>query len=56
MEQLVNPGRCCPACGSREYVFRARKGVAVAEGQPAAVEIKYRSKACGKVWRVRVPA
>jgi hypothetical protein len=25
MDQLVNPARCCPECGSREYVVRGRK-------------------------------
>jgi hypothetical protein len=55
MEQLVNPGRCCPECGSREYVFRGRKQVAPAQGQPGTIETKYRCKGCGKEWRVRMP-
>jgi hypothetical protein len=54
-DQLVNPGRCCPECGSREYVFRGRKKIAPQSGKPAAVETKYLCKACGHVWREQVP-
>jgi DNA-directed RNA polymerase subunit M/transcription elongation factor TFIIS len=55
MDQLVNPARCCPKCGSREYVFRGRKKVAAEAGLPAAVETKYACKACGHSWKERVP-
>jgi len=54
MDPLINPGRCCPECGSREYVFRGRKKVPAEAGRPAAVETKYRCRACGKEWKVRV--
>jgi len=54
MDQLVNPARCCPECGSREYVFRGRKKVAAEADQPAAVETKYMCKACGHAWKERV--
>jgi DNA-directed RNA polymerase subunit M/transcription elongation factor TFIIS len=56
MDQLVNPARRCPECGSQEYAFRGRKKIAAEQGQPAAVETKYRCKACGKEWREKVPA
>jgi transposase-like protein len=48
--------RTCPACGSTDYVFRGRKKVPAEQGQPAAVETKYRCRACGKEWKVRVVA
>jgi DNA-directed RNA polymerase subunit RPC12/RpoP len=54
MDQLVNPARCCPECGSREYVFRGRKKLPAEAEQPAAVETKYRCRACGKEWKERV--
>lgn len=58
MDQLVNPARCCPKCGSSEYVFRGRKKVTAeaGKGRAAAVETKYRCRACGKEWRERVQA
>lgn len=52
MDQLVNPARRCPECGSREYLFRGRKKI-VEGGQPAALETKYRCKGCGHEWRER---
>ena len=55
MDQFVNPARCCPECGSREYVFRGRKRLPAEAEQPAAVETKYRCRACGKEWKERVP-
>ena len=55
MDQLVNPARRCPECGSREYLFRGRKKVVAEGGQPAAVETKYRCKGCGKEWKEKVP-
>jgi DNA-directed RNA polymerase subunit M/transcription elongation factor TFIIS len=54
IDQLVNPDRCCPKCESREYEFRGRKKLPAEEGQPAAVETKYRCKACGHAWREKV--
>jgi len=47
--------KACPACGGQDYQFRSRRKVAE-EGKPEAVETKYRCKACGHEWRVRVPA
>jgi DNA-directed RNA polymerase subunit M/transcription elongation factor TFIIS len=55
MDQLVNPARCCPKCGSTEYTFRGRKTITAEAGQPATAETKYACKACGKEWKVRVP-
>ncbi len=54
MDQFVNPAHRCPECGRREYVFRGRKKVPAAAGQPAAIETKYLCKACGHAWRERV--
>jgi DNA-directed RNA polymerase subunit M/transcription elongation factor TFIIS len=54
MEAFINPARCCPECGSKEYVFRGRKKIVAEEGQPAAVETKYLCKACGHAWREKV--
>ena len=56
MYQFVNPARCCPKCGSSEYAFRGRKKIPAYDGQPAAVETKYRCKKCGNEWREEVPA
>ena len=56
MDQLVNPARCCPRCGGREYLFRGRKKVAAEAGRPAAVETRYAGKACGHGWKEKVPA
>jgi DNA-directed RNA polymerase subunit M/transcription elongation factor TFIIS len=55
MDQPVHSARCCPKCGSREYAFRGRKTITPEADQPAALETKYRCKACGHEWRVRVP-
>jgi transposase-like protein len=54
MDQLVNPARCCPECGSKEYVFRGRKKIAGEREQPAAVEAKYLCKECRHAWTERV--
>jgi ribosomal protein L37AE/L43A len=43
-----------PTCGSGDYTFRIRKRIEAAEGQQVALERKYRCKACGKEWKVRV--
>jgi transposase-like protein len=51
--ELQIGGRTCPECGSYDYQFRNRKKVAE-EGKGEAVETKYRCKACGHEWRVRV--
>lgn len=48
------PKRTCPACGSGDYAFRSRKQVPGEGGQGEQTETKYRCKACGREWRVRV--
>jgi hypothetical protein len=48
------PARKCPKCGSSDYQFRSRKKIEAAEGQPPAVETKYRGKECRHEWKVRV--
>ena len=50
--------RVCPECRSKDYAFRARRNFpAIAEhGSPAAVETKYRCRACGHEWKERLPA
>jgi DNA-directed RNA polymerase subunit M/transcription elongation factor TFIIS len=49
MDQQQSAARTCPKCGSGEHTFRSRKKIEV-----AAVETKYRCKACGYEWKVRV--
>lgn len=48
---MDQPSKTCPACGSNDYQFRTRKKIE--EPEPA-VETKYRCKACGHEWRVRL--
>jgi DNA-directed RNA polymerase subunit M/transcription elongation factor TFIIS len=55
MDQFVNPARCCPKCGNRDYVFRGRKQLPAQAEQPAAVETKYACKPCGHTWKEQVP-
>jgi DNA-directed RNA polymerase subunit M/transcription elongation factor TFIIS len=57
MDQKVTVSRTCPACGSSDYAFRSRRKILAApeKGEAEAVETKYRCKACGHEWRVRVP-
>jgi transposase-like protein len=50
---MDQPAKFCPKCGSGDYTFRGRKKVEAGDGQEAAVETKYRCKACGEEWRVR---
>jgi len=52
MEQSANS---CPKCGSGDYLFRGRKKIPAEKDQAEAVETKYRCKACGNDWKVRVP-
>ncbi len=54
MDQLVNPARCCPECGSKQYAFRSRKKVPAGAGKQAAMETRYKCKECGHEWRERV--
>jgi DNA-directed RNA polymerase subunit M/transcription elongation factor TFIIS len=53
---MDQPARTCPECGSGEHAFRGRKKIEPGDGQEAAVETKYRCKACGHEWKVRVGA
>lgn len=48
--------KTCPTCGAQDYLFRSRKTIpAVPEkNEPESVETKYRCRACGHEWRVRV--
>ena len=46
--------KTCPKCGSGDYTFRGRKKIEPAVGQEAAVETKYRCKACLYEWKVRM--
>jgi hypothetical protein len=55
MNEFVNPARCCPACGSKQYVFRGRKQVAAEGEKLPAVETKYLCKDCGHAWKEKVP-
>jgi DNA-directed RNA polymerase subunit M/transcription elongation factor TFIIS len=55
MDQFVNPARCCPECGSREYVFQGRKKIAADVEQTAAVETRYMCKECNHMWKEKVP-
>jgi DNA-directed RNA polymerase subunit M/transcription elongation factor TFIIS len=55
MDELVNPARCCPECGSREYVFRGRKKIAADANQPPVIDTKYAYRECGHTWKEGVP-
>jgi transposase-like protein len=55
VDQLLNPGRSCPECTSREYVFRGRKEIAPEPGKAPAIETRYLCKDCGHTWREQVP-
>jgi DNA-directed RNA polymerase subunit M/transcription elongation factor TFIIS len=52
----TSTGRSCPKCGSSDYLFRGRKKLAEEPGKPAGVETKYRCRACGHEWKVRIPS
>ena len=47
--------RSCPACKSEKYLFRGRKPIPAQNGQPEAMDTKYRCKACEHIWTERVP-
>jgi hypothetical protein len=51
MSPFENPARCCPECGSKDYVFRGRKKIAAEGERPASVETKYVCRACGHAWK-----
>jgi DNA-directed RNA polymerase subunit M/transcription elongation factor TFIIS len=55
MEGIINPARCCPECGSKDYVFRGRKKIAADGDKPPAVETKYACRGCGHAWKEQVP-
>ena len=55
MEQKQIGSRTCPECGSEKYLFRGRKKIPAENGQPVAMETKYRCSACEHVWKERVP-
>jgi hypothetical protein len=48
--------RTFPKCGGSAYQFRGRKRIEAEGDTPAAVETKYRCKACQHEWRERMPA
>ena len=48
--------RKCLACGSGDYAFRSRKKIEPAACKGAAIETKYRCKACEHEWKERVAA
>jgi DNA-directed RNA polymerase subunit M/transcription elongation factor TFIIS len=50
MEQKSINLRKCPACGSRDYLFRGRKKIAPRPGQGEAIETKFRCKPCAHEW------
>jgi DNA-directed RNA polymerase subunit M/transcription elongation factor TFIIS len=54
MDQPGTASRTCPACGSADYAFRGRRQVPAEVGRSVTVETKYRCKACGHEWKVRV--
>jgi len=58
MDQLVNPARCCPKCGSKNDVFRGRQKIAAdpAKETPPVVETKYQCRNGGNEWKERVAA
>jgi hypothetical protein len=56
MSPFVNPARCCPECGGKDYVFRGRKKIAAEEEKPAATLTKYMCRDCGHAWQERVEA
>jgi transposase-like protein len=51
---MEQPAKYCPKCRSGDYTFRSRKKIPAEKDQAEAVETKYRCKACGHEWRVRV--
>lgn len=53
VEQEVSNVRKCPACGSRDYVFRGRKKIASQPGRAEDIETRFRCKPCAHVWKER---
>jgi DNA-directed RNA polymerase subunit M/transcription elongation factor TFIIS len=54
MDSLTDP-KTCPKCGSGDYTFRSRKTIPAGQGKGEEIETKYRCRACGNEWKVRVP-
>jgi DNA-directed RNA polymerase subunit M/transcription elongation factor TFIIS len=54
MDHPLAAKKSCPKCGSADYTFRSRKTIPAKETEPKAIETKYRCKACGYEWRLRV--
>lgn len=54
MTPFERPGRCCPECEYKGYLFRARRTVG-ADGARH-VETKYRCRFCSHEWWERIPA
>ena len=48
--------RVCPACASRDYMFRARRNIPASAEKGPEVETKYRCRACEHEWKERLPA
>ena len=46
----------CPKCHSDQYLFRGRKTIPAKGSEPRAIETKFRCKACGHVWTLKVAA
>jgi hypothetical protein len=53
---MEQPANSCPKCGSGDYTFRGRKKVPAEKVHAVAVETKYRCKAYGNEWKVRLHA
>ena len=51
-----HPGRCCPECEHKGYMFRARRALDGKPGESGAVETKYRCRSCAHEWRERTSA
>jgi DNA-directed RNA polymerase subunit M/transcription elongation factor TFIIS len=47
--------RVCPECGSKEYMFRARRNIPAVGEAEAAEETKYACRPCGFEWKERLP-
>jgi DNA-directed RNA polymerase subunit RPC12/RpoP len=54
MTPFERPDRCCPTCGHKGYLVRARKNVEVRMDK--FVETKYRCRSCSHEWWERIPA
>lgn len=55
MDTSLTFRRTCPKCGSKDYVFWARKTVESGPCRPA-VETKYLCRSCQHTWKEQQPA